>query len=172
MIDPDLTCFPEPPDGQSLRDAQQDVLECLEMGDGCDCPLCGRGVKAYHRKLAPVIVARLIVLVGEYLKSKTWEPIPTEPEGKNPQFLNLEYWGFITVAESTDGEPVVKPTREGYDFVRGKTSVPSHVFFFNNKRVGRSEIEVDVRGALEGRYDYDELMKRVPVPTRKLKVKG
>lgn len=171
MVDVDLSCFPECPEEQTLKEAQQDVAESLEMGDGCDCPLCGRGVKAYHRKLAPVIVARLIVLVGQYLKSKDWGPVPDTPAGKNPQFLNLEYWGFITTAETTDNETVVRPTKEAYDFVRGKSKVPSHIFFFNNKRIGESEIRVSVEEALEGKYDYQELMQDVPIPKRKLKAK-
>jgi len=171
MVEVDLSCFPECPEGQSLQDAQQDVVDCLEMGDGCDCPLCGRVVKAYHRKLAPVIVARLIVLVGRYLESKDWGPVPDIPAGRNPQFMNLEYWDFITVAEDAEGETVVKPTREGYDFIRGKATAPSHIFFFNNKRIGISENQVSVEEALEGKYDYLELMQDVPIPTRKLKVK-
>jgi len=171
MVEVDLSGFPECPEEHTLRDAQQDVADSMEMGEGCDCPLCGRAVKAYHRKLAPVIVARLIVLVGRYIESKGWESIPTEPPGKNAQFDNLKYWDFITIAETAEEEMVVKPTKKGYDFVRGKLNAPSHIFFFNNKQIGVSENQVGIREALEGKFDYDELMKAVQIPKRKLKAK-
>lgn len=171
MTSVDLSGFPECHEEQALKDAQQDVADSMEMGESCACPLCGRMVRAYHRKLSPIIVARLINMVGEYMNTKDWCAVPTEPEGKKVPFETLEYWGFITTAEAEDDTPLVKPTKDGYDFVRGKLSVPSHRFFFNNKEIGVSENQVTAAEALEGKYDYDELIKAVPIPSRKLKVK-
>ncbi len=172
MTGVDLSSFPEPPEGQSLHDAQQDVADSMEMGEGVDCPLCGRVVKAYNRKLSPVLVARLINLVGEYMNTRDWCAVPTEPAGKKVLFETLMYWNFITMAEAIDDTPMARPTKDGYDFVRGKLTAPSHRFFFNSKEIGVSEIQVTVVEALEGKFDYDELIKVVPIPTRKLKVKG
>lgn len=167
----DIGRFPECPDDKFIYEAQREVIRAMKMGEKCSCPLCGRLVVSYFRKLTPVIVARLIVLVGRYLISKDWEEIPTEPKGKNAKFEDLRHWGFLTFGETSDGDCFVRPTRRAYDFVRGQFEVPSHIFFYNGGEVGTSVKKVDVKSALENKYDYDELMRTVPIRKRKLKVR-
>lgn len=171
IVDVDLSSLPTIEDeDRTLEEAQQTLGNNIAVNQKFNCECCGRSVKPYGKKLTPVIVARLIVLVARYWKSKDWEPIPQTPEGKNPQFTDLEYWDLITVEKVGRGkEPKVKPTREGYDFVRKVLELPTHCFFFNGSAIAWGATRINCEEALEDKYDYKELFDLIPVKKKAIK---
>lgn len=170
--DSDFSYLPELPEGRSLEDSRADVVDALLEGDRINCSCCGRRVKAYQKKLQAKMVVYLIELVAAYIRSKGWVNITTLPsyetEKQRADYVALIYWGMLTFNEDEKNE--FRPTKDGYDFVRGVVQIPSHCFQFNGEIFGYSKAMVDVRQVLGDKYDYDELIKIVPIPKRKIKV--
>jgi len=163
--------LPTVPEGRSLDDAQEDIKDALEEGESINCPCCGRFVKAYAKKLSATMIVYLIEFVAEYMRSRDWVKVTDLPAYTTTQqrgdYAALRHWGLLN---SKEGEKALfKPTKEGYDFIRGMIEVPSHCFQFNGQVFGFSATMVDVEKVIGEKFNYAELMKAVPIPKKKIK---
>lgn len=163
--------LPVVPEGRTLEDAQEDIKDALEEGDSIFCPCCGRFVKAYAKKLSATMVAYLIEFVAAYMRSRDWVDVTTLPAYQTAKqrgdYAALIHWGLLKAKEGE--KALFQPTKDGYDFMRGTIQVPTHCFQFNGEIFGFSATMIEVRETLGDKFDYDELMKAVPISRKKIK---
>lgn len=148
--------------GKTLDEARNEVAAVL--GDGTDCPCCGQFVRGYKRKLNANMVVFLISLVRVSDRGARWVH-HSDCKYTGRDYSYVASWGLAETHEgTTPGKKMSgnwKPTARGLDFVDEVIRVPSHVFLYNNQRVGATGKTVSAREALGKKFDYDELMRGV-----------
>lgn len=132
----------------------------LYRKDGVTCPVCGRLVKEYHRKLHAEMASFLIGLVrkhkaeGGFIHVRELNPKNTRKASTDASYL--QHWALVVKGDAG----YYKPTEDGIDFALGLLTMPKYVHLVNNEVVGWSEEQIDIRSALEDKFNYDELMGR------------
>lgn len=148
------------PEFELVKDAKLHLRAHWE--EGVECPCCGQFVKLYKRKLNTSMAMFLISLYkltanGEYVHAGT-----ALGKSFSMDYATLRHWQLIEEEWNTDETKRRsghwRITEKGKAFVSGKLQVPSHVHLFNNKLVGWSDAQTDIRVALGKRFDYAELM--------------
>ncbi len=141
----------------------KDWLVKQSVRKGAACPCCTQFVKVYKRKLNAGMARTLIWLVcstnpGEWLdvpKSAPRYVLRSNEHGK------LQHWGLLQ--QRPQGAAKVKhfwmATPLGRDFVHQRTTVPGHVYLYNNQCLGFTNEQSTIVEALGKRFDYAELMK-------------
>lgn len=123
---------------------------------GAKCPCCDQAVKFVRRGLNAGMAEFLCSLVVRFQVTNDWVSAKDCKYSRhNPYLL---YWELV---ESRKGkEWFWRPTSKGIEFVRGKISVPSHVFVLDKVRRW-SETHVSIAQVFEGYSDrYPELVGR------------
>lgn len=148
----------------SLRLAQFEFQQALQAGDALTCPVCERYAKISKRKINSGMAAALCWMVKAY--DEEWLDVPnTAPRHvlRSNQHTTLELWGLVE-RKPNDEDPTKKhlglwrPTKRGVQFARNMIKVESHVFIYNNKRVGASDTLIGIRAALADKFDYEEII--------------
>lgn len=135
---------------------------------GCDCPVCDRYVKIYKRHLNAGIVINLLEFYWrDNRKPGDWVH-PYEIMRKNSSRFNMEYaklgwWGLVEkappeVGGKTKSTGLWRITDKGKKFAIGHLTVPAKVHIYDDRIVGYSEEQTTVVGALQKKFDYQELM--------------
>lgn len=159
----------------TLDDAKQTLRAGWERG--VDCPCCGQFVKLYRRKLNSSMAYALIMIArhdrrrpGEFFHVPAWLDALAVPSAvARGDFAKLRFWGLIEPQPDTrraDGSKRAgfwRITPLGRDFAAGRVSVPSHVYLYNQKPIGRTPPgRATIREALGDRFDFGELMAATP----------
>jgi len=145
----------KPQRDDSLADAQDWLWE--RIGQGAQCPCCTQFAKVYRRILHNGMARALIHMYlfrDENDTFRTTSHIIT----KNGDTAKLRYWGLITDDGGVWKRGRWRVTRLGEDFVRGRTTVHSHVRIYDGKLLGVYGDRLTIKQALGTKFDYDELM--------------
>jgi hypothetical protein len=152
------------PSNPGLDDARNWLQERLT--EGVTCPCCGQHAQAYKRKLNAPMVAWLIWLVGEYIRTQDWCHVNDGPVLQHRKgggdFAKLAHWGMIIGKPNDDPSKRTSgfwaPTQYGVDFVYGSASAWKYLWIYDNRVVGHEPDVLLVKDALEEQFDYAELM--------------
>lgn len=149
---------------------------------GVRCPCCKQYVKIYKRPLGAPMARWLIWLVRTWqhkfklakLKSPSndaWIDIRLAPV-RGGDYAKLLHWGLVehkldvlekkNGARDTRDSGFWRPTFAGIDFVKGALKVPSHVYLYDNVKIGEEKREITIMEALGKKHSYEELM-RAPI---------
>lgn len=139
------------------------------MGEGVDCPACGRMVKMYRRRLGPSMASALLTLYRAHgtdfgRTTKLWSRLE-DADGQK-----LRYWGLIEPHKTgpdgprPDGETgVFRVTDHGAAFIMGHVSVQSHALTFDSRCFGLDGALISFAEALRSDgFDVTELMAERP----------
>ncbi len=152
---------------------------------GAKCPCCERFSKTYKRSITSAMAVALILIkkhfdndkkkrkwlhVEDYLKTLN---IPSSIRG---DFSKLCHWGLLS---KLDGNRHDMNKRTGYytltsagiAFVQRKRKVSLYITFRNNKPIYRSKILIDIREALDNKFNYKHLMAGIVVKAKPTIVK-
>jgi hypothetical protein len=145
---------------------------------GARCPCCKQYVKIYKRALGAPMARWLIWLVRTWMhkfelpmlkfsNNSAWVDIRLAPV-RGGDYAKLVHWGLIEhkldVVEKDNGAKDTKdsgywrPTFAGIDFVKGALRVPSHVYLYDNLKLGQETREITIMEALGKKWSYEELM--------------
>lgn len=142
--------------------AEARALVESNLDEGMECPCCGQLARKYKRKLNSTMARGLIWLVRQ---GPRWVDVPAEGPRwltKTNQHATLRWWDLVERLSSDD--PAKKhsgmwqATQVGIDFVYRRTTVPAHVYHFNNTVMGFSGESIDIEAALGSHFDYAEMM--------------
>jgi hypothetical protein len=110
----------------------------------------------------------LIWLARKAGAERRWVDIPKEAPRwlvKSNQISITALWDFVESQKSADPKKKAtglwRPTPRGVGFAKGRIKVRQRVHTFNNRVVGWSGPEIDVKEALGKNFDYTEVMKMV-----------
>jgi len=150
---------------------------------GARCPCCKQYVKIYKRALGAPMARWLIWLVRTWdhqfgskrdllsdPANSAWVDIRQSPV-RGGDYAKLLHWGLVEQksdvlekknngAKDTKDSGLWRPTFAGIDFARGKTKVASHVYLYDNVKIGEeSDQQITIKEALGKKFSYSELMK-------------
>lgn len=143
---------------------------------GTECPCCGQFVKLYRRRLNNALAHALILMVNRPKTSDPWFHVPTYLASQTAtatirggDWAKLTYWDLIEplAAERRDGSKrsgFYKVTDKGYQFARGRITVPKYAYVYNSTLYGFSDGDkypmqtTTIREALGAKFNYAELM--------------
>jgi len=142
----------------TLEEARKAMFS--ELGEGTNCPCCGKHNKIHKYKLHKSLAEALVKLVRVHERTGDWVHVnyvdPTHHLAK------AIHWGLVEFkVDGGTGRRVSglwRPTKKGNDFVFKFRKVPSHVFLYNSKVEGFSSQKLDIKKAIGGDYVYRELM--------------
>ena len=153
----------------TLAEARRAVTAGLD--DGVECPCCGQFAKVYKRKLNSFMAYALIVLRNHAVRSDNqWvhiRALSLRVAAGGGELAKLCHWDLIEEmpAQREDGSRhagFYRITARGLSFVNGETSVPRHVFIYDNGVRGFSDERTTIREALGDKFNYSELMALSP----------
>lgn len=159
-----------------LRQQLQDQLEA-----GTHCPTCDQYAKRYHRPLTSAMAYALIIVSREQLKQpnhRGWIHVenllkntPGIPSSVRGDFAKLKHWKLIEAewGQREDGSirtGYYRITPAGFDFIHGRTTVPSHVILYNNQFEGYdvNGKHISIKDALGKQFNYAEIMQGYKLP--------
>lgn len=150
---------------ETIKEAKQYLRD--HFNEGTKCPVCGQRVQKYRFKFNSGM-ARLLI---EFRKAETWIHVTNHFRkiGLNAHAMNygkLKFWQLIE--KQPKGQNTGDKNASGYwritpigrDFVDQKTTIKSHVYFFDNKVLGYSDQDISIDEALGQYFSYSELMGR------------
>lgn len=146
-----------------LNTAKNYVNELRYRKEGVVCPCCNQKAKVWKKSIVSTSVADLIMLVrlfdGEHALHK--EDFTLTPKDRN--FSQLVFWKLVYPEISNSKTSMRKagmwvPTQEAYDFVTKVSKIPKYIQTYNNEFLGYDGEEIDVVEALNGKFDYDDLI--------------
>lgn len=151
------------------KEVEMHKTEKLEdLKEGGLCPHCHQFVKRYKRKINSGMAITLINIYKFNKENKDFfhvEDYGTKNNIKiSHDFSLLRFWNLIEKCngEKDDGNKNIgfyKITPRGIDFVEKKINVKKSVFLFNDKFLGFSDEEINIKDALGSKFNYDELME-------------
>lgn len=150
-----------------LRKLRKEMLTAATARQGTECPCCGQHCKIYRRRLNHQMARFLIWLVCLYKHRKTWIHVAQFPLIQNRRgggdYGKLIYWQLIK--QKVNVKPCYKvtsgfwrPTVKGISFVNKLIRVPEAVYVYDSILQGFSDNKIDIIQALNGEYNYEELM--------------
>lgn len=162
---------------ETLAQARKRVQGNLR--EGIRCPCCEQYIKLYKRTLNASMAVALLLLYREYRMTGTAEwvhfqsyiaDLPIHPKLASSLHggtaAKLRFWGFIELkpeakagSRSTNVRGFFRITEKGIAFAKGEIRVPKHMLVLSNKRVGSEGPSINIKLALQERFDYDELMR-------------
>ena len=151
---------------KSLAEARQYLRDNWKKG--CECLACGQRVQLYNRPLTSSMVyglwlVRNTVNVGDgYFHAENLFKNFTCPSSVRGDFPKLRFWGFIeqkvpNTSEVSTSNGLYKITDKGLEFLKGNMLVPASVLIYNNKFIGFGTKEIDFKGALNKKFNINEL---------------
>lgn len=159
--------FTGDPDKTTLRQARD--WAAAKANEGARCPCCTRFVKIYKRKITSSMAYALIILYrhdcrypGNWVELSTFfaglpnlDPRTAIAVRSNSTALGL--WGLIE--ENPANSEHYRITDLGRKFVGEAITVPKYVYNYDNRPLAPVSVEqVDIRGALADKFDYEELL--------------
>lgn len=143
-----------------------DFIATLKQGEACDCPTCGRHAQVYRRKFHASMALQLIRLyrlggTAHYIHAS--KLILPEVSGAG-DFTKAKYWGLIH-PQVPNTRPETKCSGNwmlsvaGLEFVKGRHRIPREVFVFDDEVQGYSPETISITEALEGKFNYHELIE-------------
>lgn len=149
-----------------LIEARARVISNLD--EGVECPCCGQWCKLYRRKFNSGMARIIIWLVKTYedQNRKGWINVPEVAPvfvRRSNEVSRLCLWKLAQERDNEDparrNSGMYRPTKKGWQFVRRRITIPSHVHVFNNEIKGWSDTHVDIVEALGEKFHYQELMR-------------
>jgi len=146
-----------------VEDLKQMVIDY--SSPGIDCPVCGRYVKLYRRKLHNEMATFLIQLVRQYNNKKRWystRELVTSARKASTDGSYLVHWGLIDRKPENNSSGgtcgLYRPTEKGIQFARNSITVPSHLHMLCGEVVGFSETQARIEDCLDSPFKMVELM--------------
>ncbi len=162
--------IPKPTSTTMLEICRLWLKEHLDKGTRCPC--CDQHAKIYRRKLNSAMVTTLRVCVRETEKIFHAPTILKAAKvGRDRDMSYLKEWGLVQEEEGkgrggrTAG--MYSVTELGRAFSEGRSKVPKYLFFFNQKVVARSEVEIGIDEAKVDRFHVSEVMAPANAPERR-----
>ena len=145
-------------DDDSFLNKLKEQWETAIMGDGGNCPCCGKWGKVYKYKLSQhlALALRWIVVHG---KENGWVHVQnTAPRWmlKSKTYPLLAHWKLIEHQSNRSG--IWRATYIGTMFSEGQINQPSAVYIYDNDIWGFDSAEVSFRGCFGDHFDFDEMM--------------
>ena len=147
-----------------LEEQTSGFLERVKS-EGENCPTCKRYTKVYRRKLNSTMARGLIWLYREgggdqrlYVNFAKMPPFLL----KSNQLASNRWWDLVERAPNDD--PAIKHsgmwrlTVLGRNFVKGFTTVKSHIWHYNSELLGRDGDYIKIDEALGKHFNYSEMM--------------
>lgn len=147
-----------------LAEARNRFWERLQTGEPETCPCCGRTGKIYSRKLnsgMALVLIRLFTLGAHERWVNVKEIFPSVTQ-RGGEWARMKFWLLVTPRdhrtrdENPRGDWMLTPW--GVDFVRGRISVPRHVYLWDNVPQGFSPETTTIQESLGDTFNYAELM--------------
>jgi len=103
------------------------------------------------------------------LDNKAWIDIRLSPV-RGGDYAKLLHWALVehkldvlekkkkNGAKDTRDSGLWRPTFAGIDFVAGRQQVPSHVYLYDNIKIGEEKMLISIQEALGKKHSYEELM--------------
>jgi hypothetical protein len=158
-------------DNITIKEARDLMRPHLKKGVVCLC--CHQRAQLYCRRMTSSMVYGLILLYRESIKQvdpehhyvhleNFFKPLDI-PSSIRADVPKLRFWGLIELMEGErpDGNPSTgfyRITKEGIAFVLGKALVFRSIKIYNNTFYGYDGPEIDIHGAIKGKFNYSELM--------------
>ncbi len=149
-------------DEDTLQEEKERIGAEREKGTHCKC--CGQFVKTYKRKLNVGMCVVLIYLcksgIKDFIHVEHFIKEKGLPQSFRADFHKLTLWKILE-AQTENGNPntgYYKITEKGKCFARNEIEVPESVFIYNNKVEGFSEATINIKAALQNKFNYEELM--------------
>jgi hypothetical protein len=155
----------------SLGEVKDFLRENYEKG--CECPACGRVVELRRRGLnssmayAVMIMYRLMMNSSDpnkYFKMNE-EIAKLKIPSSNIEYSKLAYWKLaeqnpVNENKKTKTSGYWRLTQKGIQFALSQISVPKYVYVYNNQVRKISEERIDIKAALENKFDYSEFIRK------------
>jgi len=139
--------------------------------EGCECRVCGQNVKRYKRAFNSGM-ALVLIKLSDWIADHPSEPFCKVEDhlqewglshSVRGDFHKARFWGLIEPDNDRrdDGSQRTgywKLTKEGFDFVFERTTIPSHVYLYLNNEEGFTKEHISIRDALGTKFDYEALM--------------
>lgn len=164
IVHPSFINYPLSHEFHKLR---TDMLAEATSRQGTPCPCCGQRCKIYKRRLNHQMARFLIWFVRLYKQREIWTHMSEFPVIQNRRgggdYGKLVYWQLIIQKDNArpDCKTVSglwRPTVKGIAFVYKLIKVPEAVFVYDSIPQYFSNNEIDIVEALNGEYDYEELI--------------
>ncbi len=152
-----------------LSECREQVMAGRWKPGGIICPCCDGKAMVYQRPLNKTMARVLIQMYvwslerpGDFRHVKNEWPWPFKRF--NPEYARMVDLGLIEEQdeEREDGNPNTgyhRITSKGCRFVRGETTVPSHVKCYKTRVIGVTEKQISISDAMKRPFNYAELMK-------------
>lgn len=144
---------------ETLAEAQEYVR--IKSQDGVHCPCCSQYVRVYSRSMYAEMARWLVLLVREHERTGDWVHA-ADTGARGGDYAKLKAWKLVEQDINVDTNKAAsgrwRPTREGIDFVHGRTKVRKKALFFDAKVMGFEGPEVSIIDALGKKFNYAELM--------------
>lgn len=157
-------------DGSRTVNEAKDLVS-KNIQKGCECPVCGQGVKMYQRPINASMAYALILIhkhagtewvhVERLLRS-----IEGVPSSVRADFHKLRFWNLLDVqpGQRDDGNPhkgIYRVTELGRLFLEGTLTVMSPLRIYNNQSYGYTENAkaVNIHQALGKKFNYEKIVK-------------
>ena len=143
-------------------------MEHIKNTGGANCPCCGQFAKIYKRRLYASIAFGIVMLhrlsrhnFGSYHHiGKIMNGYGKTGGG---DFAKAKYWGLIEHKENTDDEKrcsgMWRLTEKGRAFAECSLKVPAYCAVYNGEALGFEGEAINVRQALQSKFNYVELMQ-------------
>lgn len=150
---------------KTIKEAKEFLRANFEKG--VDCPCCNQFVKLYKRKLNSGMAKTLIRIYKESGDGEKW--IPVKEFLRQKKYHNghdwtlLKYWDLLIEKPKdentqTKNSGFWKITEKGKSFVENKINLPDRVFIYNNRVLGFSDKEVNIKHCLGAKFNYNEIL--------------
>lgn len=156
------------PEFNTTKEAKEYLRANWEKGTNCPC--CGQYVKLYKRRFNSGM-ARSLLIIYRLTKAKNgsdkWLHLQREfanlgINSNAADYSSLKWWGLIEPAENDDPSKKTSGfwqiTDSGIAFAEKRTKISTRAFLYNNKFCGFSTEKIDIKEALQDKFDYEELM--------------
>lgn len=164
-----------------LTEAKQ--MLAAKLDEGTVCPCCQQYAKRYRRPLTGAMAYGLVIVARQQMHMErisknpdVWVHVesllkntPGLPSSIRGDFSKLLHWGLIERAygKRPDGSKrngQYRVTADGFEFIGGNITVPSHVVIYNNNFEGFSGPGVSIKDVIGRQFNYSEIMQRYALP--------
>lgn len=149
----------------SFNQAKEWLRDQFKTGKAVKCPCCDQTVKRYKRKLNSGMAITLIRIYKHHNRSQVYvkEFLRKNKMPNNHDWTLLKHWGLLEEVANTNPEKknsgVWKITDLGIHFIANRTLVPSHLYFYNSEKIGKTNTTTSIIKALGNKFNYQELMR-------------
>lgn len=139
-----------------------------QVGTGNNCPCCNQFVKIYKRKLNSGMARTLIWIVSATQPDQWIAVAQTAPKEilRSNEHGKLVHWGLLEQQplkkdSNAKCSGIWRATPAGRAFAQDLSSVPSHVYLYDNEVLRFSDAHTNIVKSLGKQFNYKELMSAV-----------